>query len=63
MTKSEGEKRGGVPVVSEHVEIYTRERVIVENTQGRVSVSVLLCIRVRLVKSIDVRRRRVQPMT
>ena len=57
MDKSEGGKRGGVPVVSEHLEIYTRERVIVEDTQahqGRVSVSMLLCTRVRLVKPIDV---------
>ena len=41
MAKSGEEKRGGVPVMYEHVEIYTRERVIVENTQacqGRVSV-------------------------
>ena len=34
MDKSEGEKRGGVPVVSEHLEIYTRERVIVEDMQA-----------------------------
>ena len=33
MDKSEGGKRGGDPFASEYLEIYTRERVIVEDTQ------------------------------